>query len=66
MDQLRLDGEVRVGGEQVNVDERAVWGSVITSDLVDGWTEEEIAALVADLDNAVMQIVTDHEGQRAK
>jgi hypothetical protein len=66
MDQLRLDGEVRVGGEQVNVDERAVWGSVITSDLVDGWTGEEIAALVADLDNAVMQIVTDHEGQRAK
>lgn len=50
----------------MNVDERAVWGSVITSDLVDGWTEEEIAALVADLDNAVMQIVTDHEGQRAK
>lgn len=50
----------------MNVDERAVWGSVITSDLVDGWTGEEIAALVADLDNAVMQIVTDHEGQRAK
>ena len=50
----------------MNVDERTIWGSVITSDLVEGWTEDEVAALVADLDNAVMQVVTDHEGRRAK
>ena len=51
---------------ELNVDEQAIWGSIITSDLVQGWTDEEIAALVVDLDNAVMQIVTDHEGRRAK
>lgn len=37
---------------------------MITEELVDGWTDAEIEALCADLDDAVMHIVEDHQRRR--
>jgi hypothetical protein len=34
--------------------------------MVEGWTDEEVADLVADLDRIVMVTVEDHEAQRAR
>lgn len=42
-----------------------IWGSVLTRELVEGWTDEEVADLVADLDLTVMITIQDHEARRA-
>lgn len=46
-------------------DHSPIWGSVLTRELVDGWTDEQVADLVADLDRAVMLTIQDHEARRA-
>lgn len=43
-----------------------IWGSIITEELVAGWTDAEIEALCADLDEAVMHVIQDHEQRRGK
>lgn len=43
-----------------------IWGSILTKELVDGWTDSEIEALCSDLDDAVMHIVQDHEQRRGQ
>lgn len=44
----------------------AIWGSLLTRESVEGWTEEEIIALCTDLNNAVMHIIQDHEQRRGQ
>lgn len=40
-----------------------VWQSTITSEMVKGYTPDEIEMLVADLDDAVMAILEDYDGR---
>jgi hypothetical protein len=43
-----------------------IWGSVLTKELVAGWSDDEIQALCVALDDAVMSVIQDHEHQRGK
>lgn len=43
----------------------SIWGSFITREFVEDWTDEEVADLVADLDLTVMLTIQDHEARRA-
>ena len=40
-----------------------VWQSTITSEMVKGYTPEEIEMLIVDLDDAVMAILEDYDGR---
>jgi len=47
-------------------DERdPIWRSAVVAEMVEGWTDDEIADLCNDLDRAVMLTVADHEARRA-
>ena len=39
--------------------EDVIWQSTITKDMVEGWSDDEIALLIADLDDAVMMTCQD-------
>jgi len=46
-------------------DERdPIWRSAVVAEMVEGWTDDEIADLCNDLDRAVMLTVADHEARR--
>lgn len=40
--------------------EEIVWQSTITRDMVEDWTDDEIAILIADLDDAVQMTCEDN------
>ena len=40
-----------------------VWESRITSEMVKGYTPDEIEMLIADLDDAVMAVLEDYDGR---
>lgn len=42
-----------------------IWGSIITRELVSGWSDDEVERLVADLNEIVMLTYRDHEARRA-
>ena len=39
-----------------------IWKSVVTKEMVEGWSDDEIEMLVTDLDDAVMATLQDYEG----
>jgi len=42
-----------------------IWQSALVAELVEGWTDDEIADLCNDLDQAVMLTIADHEARRS-
>lgn len=45
-------------------DQAPIWGSVLVRELVEGWTDDEVADLCNDLDQIVMLTIADHEARR--
>jgi len=41
--------------------DRIIWQSTITEDMVEGFNENELELLIADLDDAVMATIQDYE-----
>ena len=41
----------------MTLDNNIVWKSEVTRDMVEGWSDDEIELLIADLDDAVQDVV---------